>query len=87
MQRKCAPVCVACCDSQLLLACVVLTLITLAMWLSPEFVNNLVAVLNVLASQVATALDTLNFEIEWQGASGWNPFVRTTGALDWNLPS
>ena len=30
------------------------------MWLSTEFVNNLVAVLNVLASQVATALDTLN---------------------------
>ena len=27
------------------------------MWLSTEFVNNLVAVLNVLASQVATALD------------------------------
>ena len=33
------------------------------MWLSPEFVNNLVAVLNVLASQVATALDTLNFAL------------------------
>ena len=31
------------------------------MQLSAEFVNNLVAVLNVLASQVATALDTLNF--------------------------
>ena len=33
------------------------------MWLSTEFVNNLVAVLNVLASQVATALDTLNFAL------------------------
>ena len=33
------------------------------MRLSPEFVNNLVAVLNVLASQVATALDTLNFAL------------------------
>ena len=33
------------------------------MWLSPEFVNNLVAVLNVLASQIATALDTLNFAL------------------------
>ena len=34
-----------------------------AMHLSAEFVNNLVAVLNVLASQVATALDTLNFAL------------------------
>ena len=33
------------------------------MYLSAEFVNNLVAVLNVLASQVATALDTLNFAL------------------------
>ena len=33
------------------------------MQLSAEFVNNLVAVLNVLASQVATALDTLNFAL------------------------
>ena len=33
------------------------------MQLSVEFVNNLVAVLNVLASQVATALDTLNFAL------------------------
>ena len=33
------------------------------MWLSPEFVNNLVAALNVLASQIATALDTLNFAL------------------------
>ena len=33
------------------------------MQLSVEFVNNLVAVLNVLASQVATALDTLNFDL------------------------
>ena len=57
------PVCVVCVDSQPPLACVVLALITLAMWLSPEFVNNLVAVLNVLASQVATALNTLNFAL------------------------
>ena len=33
------------------------------MQLSVKFVNNLVAVLNVLASQVATALDTLNFAL------------------------
>ena len=33
------------------------------MWLSTEFVNNLVAAPNVLASQVATALDTLNFAL------------------------
>ena len=33
------------------------------MQLSVEFVNNLVAVLHVLASQVATALDTLNFAL------------------------
>ena len=33
------------------------------MWLSPEFLKNLVAVLNVLASQIATALDTLNFAL------------------------
>ena len=33
------------------------------MQLSVEFVNNLVAVLNVLASQIATALDTLNFAL------------------------
>ena len=33
------------------------------MFLSAEFVNNLVAVLNVLASQVATALDTLHFAL------------------------
>ena len=45
------------------LACIVLAVIALAMWLSPEFVNNLAAVLNVLASQVATALDTLNFAL------------------------
>ena len=38
-------------------------MITLAMWLSPEFVNNLVAVLNVLAAQIATTLDTLNFAL------------------------
>ena len=38
-------------------------MISLAIWLSTEFVNNLVAVLNVLASQVATALDTLNFAL------------------------
>ena len=36
---------------------------SVAMQLSVEFVNNLVAVLNVLASQVATALDTLNFAL------------------------
>ena len=57
------PVCVVFDDSQPPLACVVLAFITLAMWLSPEFVNNLVAVLNVLASPVATALDTLNFAL------------------------
>ena len=49
------------CRFAALLACVVLVVFSLAMWLSTEFVNNLVAVLNILASQVATALDTLNF--------------------------
>ena len=44
------------CCSAALLAWVVLAVISFAMWLSVEFVNNLVAVLNVLASQVATAL-------------------------------
>ena len=39
------------------------SVISFAMQLSVEFVNNLVAVLNVLASQVATALDTLNFAL------------------------
>ena len=38
-------------------------MISFAMQLSVEFVNNLVAKLNVLASQVATALDTLNFAL------------------------
>ena len=42
------PCCVVFDDSQPPLACVVLAFVTLAMWLSPEFVNNLVAVLNVL---------------------------------------
>ena len=51
------------CRFAALLACVALAVISLAMWLSTEFVNNLVAVLNVLASQVATALDTLNFAL------------------------
>ena len=46
------------------LSCLVCpAVISFAMQLSVEFVNNLVAVLNVLASQVATALDTLNFAL------------------------
>ena len=51
------------CCSAALLAWAALAVISFAMWLSAEFVNNLVAVLNVLASQVATALDTLNFAL------------------------
>ena len=51
------------CRLAALLACVALAVISFAMRLSTEFVNNLVAVLNVLASQVATALDTLNFAL------------------------
>ena len=51
------------CRFAALLSCVALAVISLAMWLSTEFVNNLVAALNVLASQVATALDTLNFAL------------------------
>ena len=52
------------------------------MWLSPEFVNNLVAVLNVLASQIATALDTLNFALAVDRNSesdpGWFPGRQAT---------
>ena len=45
------------------LSCLVgLAVISFTTRLSVEFVNNLAAVLNVLASQVATALDTLNNE-------------------------
>ena len=51
------------CCSAAFLAWVGLAVISFTMQLSVEFVNNLVAVLNVLASQVATALDTLNFAL------------------------
>ena len=34
-----------------------------AMWLSAEFVNNLIVVLDALASQISTSLDTLNFAL------------------------
>ena len=33
------------------------------MWLSAEFVNNLITVLNALASQISAALDTLNYAL------------------------
>ena len=57
-------VCMSClCRFAALLSCVALAVISLAMRLSTEFVKDLVAVLNVLASQVATALDTLNFAL------------------------
>ena len=51
------------CCSAAFLAWVGLAVILFTMQLSVEFVNNLVAVLNVLASQVATALDTLRFAL------------------------
>ena len=57
------------CCAAAFLAWVGLAVISFTMRLSVEFVNNLVAVLNVLAPQVATALDTLSFAL----ASERNP--------------
>ena len=72
------------------LAWVGLAVISFTTQFSVEFVNNLVAVLNVLASQVATALDTLNFAL----ATERNPAVRhpsvsqsSTEFQAWTAPS